>query len=216
MKILASNLLSSGFVAGVLVLGSVSAAEAISLGIRPNSQEATLGNSVTADLVVSDLGNFTAPSVSVFDLGIDFDQSVLSFGTLDFGNELNLGFPSASIQSINTSAPGVVRFSEFSILPLIIGPNGFDTFQQSSITLGTLTFDTVGVGTSSLSLSANPILGDAIGDPLSIDVFSSGSISVLPVDPVSVPEPNSIWIPWLTLGFKRWLQRRRLPVTEAE
>ncbi|MEN8446172.1 MAG: hypothetical protein ABG776_14290, partial [Cyanobacteria bacterium J06555_13] len=72
------------------------------------------------------------------------------------------------------------------------------------------------LGTSSLSLSANPILGDAIGDPLSIDVFSSGSISVLPVDPVSVPEPNSIWIPWLALGFKRWLQRRRLPVTEAE
>ena len=171
------------FTLSIAILFNPSNSYALSIGFDPISQDVILGSSVDVNLVISDLGIGSAPSLGVFDLDILFDSSILAFNSVTFGDQLDLsGFGSITI--FDDSTPGSVNLFELSLDSLL----DLEDFQADSFVLASLTFDTLAVGASSLDLSINA-LGDAWGDPLTADVLG-GSIAVTSTAPV--PEPATI------------------------
>ena len=160
---------------------------AISLSLVPSSQNISLGNRVDVAVIISDLGDGAAPSLSTYDLDINFDPAIVGFNELIFGdpvlgNQLDL-FGFGTDISIDNSVPGIVSISEVSFDI----PSDLDDFQADGFTLATLNFNSLDVGTSPLILSIFD-LGDALGDPLTADVENS-SVTVSS-QPTSIPEPS--------------------------
>lgn len=158
---------------------TISPAEAITISFDPVSQNAALGTPASVDLIISGLGDLSAPSLSAYDLDISFVPTILSFNNVVYGDQLGL-----STQMI-TPGSGTINLAEVSWND----PSDLDTFQLGSFTLATLYFDTIGVGISPLNVSINA-LGDALGDPLTANVESS-RINVNDGSQ-SVPEPSSL------------------------
>ncbi len=154
----------------VLPLGN---AWAVSLSFNPSSQNVTLGNSVSADIVA----NIPNPVLG-WGLDVSFDNSIL--------NLTNVAIAPAWLPGFAPDGDGLVGLA----FPFpVSGP---------SVTLSTLTFDAIGVGLSSLNLSITafdftegfPLLTGGFADV----VFNSGSIEVLNNNPgpAPVPEPSTM------------------------
>ena len=60
--------------------------QAITLGFSPAAQNVVAGAPADVAITISGLGDGTAPSLSTFDLVIDFDPAVLSFSSVSFGD----------------------------------------------------------------------------------------------------------------------------------
>jgi len=180
--------IATGF---VFFLLNVSA-QAITLGFDPVSQNVYLGDSVSVDLVISELGDGMADSLSTFDLIIDFDETILSFSSVTFGDPIlgdQLDLLDEDSFYSDTAGVDTVNIYELSF----DSPSDLNSSQASSFTLATLTFDANEIGTSPLGYSAPSIpfivLGDATGAELSSKTtFSTGSITVI----APIPEPASI------------------------
>jgi hypothetical protein len=177
-------------------------AEAITISFDPVSQNAVLGNPASVDLIISGLGDLSAPSLSAYDLDISFVPTILSFNNAVYGNQLDilgLGFP------IQWTTPGfgTINLGELSFND----PSDLDTYQSGSFTLATLYFDTIGIGVSPLNISIIA-LGDALGDSLTADVVSS-RINVTDGSQ-SVPEPSSLILiasGVFALGWQRFFRK---------
>jgi PEP-CTERM motif len=146
---------------------------AISLDFVPVSQTVGLGQSVTVDVVISNLGAGIPLSVGAFDLDVNFDLTILSPTDVTFGPFLGDPGPFEALTSF-TFSPGVADFAEVSLLSV----PALDALQPASFTLATLSFDTLAVGTSPLTFS-QVIVDDAFGNKLTIDA-GSGSVNVVP------------------------------------
>ena len=170
---------------------------AITIGFEPASQIVPVGESVSIDLVISGLGDYSEPSLSTFDLNITYDTAILDFTDYTLGSCLgDILFGEAWDLSWGETAPGTINLAELSFLSV----SELDALQPSSFPLATLTFNTLAVGTSSLDISTTA-LGDAYGNLLSADV-QSGSIS-------PVPEPATFILIGFGLGGIGILRRRR-------
>ena len=142
----------------VLMFFSSSSVQAISLDFVPSTQQVDIGSTVDVDIVISGLGDFTDPSLGVFDLDVIFDPTILSFDSVTFG--LLLGDPSLgeAITVEDASTPGTVNLFEVSLLEgdavtcFFCIPPFLNDLQPSSFTLATLTFDTLSVGTKPAQL----------------------------------------------------------------
>jgi len=186
-----SNLV--GLFVGSFLLFNIGTAQAISLDIAPSSQSVLPGSQVNVALAISGLGNGAAPSLGIFDIDVTFNPAVLSLNAVSFGDpvlgdQLDLfGFGSVII---STPGSGMVNLFELSF----DFPSDLDTLQAGAFTLASLTFDTVGQGTSLLGLTVND-LGDSFGDPLFAQV-GSGSVMVDSPSPSPnpVPEPATIFL----------------------
>jgi len=156
--------------------------QAITIGFNPSGQVANLGNPVSVALTISDLGDLTSPSLSTFDLDVIYDPTILGFTSAAYGDPI-LGdqLDLFGLGSLTATTPGVGSVNLFELSFDL--PDDLDNLQVGSFTLATITFDTVGIGTSSLGLNINA-LGDANGDPLAANL-ENGSIS-------SVPEPSTL------------------------
>lgn len=187
--------------AGILaVLCIPRLAPALTIGFEPAGQVVTLGDPASVELRISGLGSGAAPSLGVFDLVVAFDPAILAFSGASFGDPL-LGdqldlFGLGSITDVDAGLPGSVRLFELS-LDLA---TDLDTLQASAFTLATLTFDTIGLGTSTLDLSVAS-LGDAYGAPL-VANLDRGSVA-------AVPEPSAALAFLLGLLAARHAGRRR-------
>jgi hypothetical protein len=147
-------------------------AAAVTLEVIPSTTTASIGDTVTVDVVISDLGNLAAPSLGTFDLDLQYNSAVFSFGGAVFGPEL--GDPMAA-EAITTTTPGmgVVNLLELSLLsPAILNANQPDTF-----TLFTASFDAVAAGTAVFTVASNA-LGDENGDPLILDAVIPATVDV--------------------------------------
>ena len=176
-------------------------ARAISLDFVPSSQKVLVGNPLDVSIVISGLVDNAAPSLGTFDLDVLFNPLLLAFNSVVFGNQLDL----FGLGSNTSVTPGAGNMNLFELsLDL---PGDLENQQAGSFTLASLTFNTLAVGVSPLSLSVNA-LGDATGNSLVADV-SGGSITT-----TAIPEPSTL----LLLGsgliglvvFKRkllWLRR---------
>lgn len=166
-----------------LLLFNYSIANGAALEIVPSAQTVLLGDSVDIEIAISGLGSFAAPSLGAFDLDLSFDNSILSFTSADFGDQLDVfGFGSNPRSAIDLG--GVVELFEVSLDV----PIDLDTLQLDSFTLATLTFGTLDIGTSTLGLS-NVVLSDVSGSSLGDVDVTGGSVGV-----AAVPEPATIFL----------------------
>lgn len=198
-----------GMTIGLLPLLSATSAEGVSLTLDLSSDSLVIGQPLTVNIVVSELGNFAPPSLSAMDLDVTFDSNTLAFVNGTFGNLLGdinnpLEVPTATIApSLNTvnlvEVSGLFgnasQCSSLLGIPLAQCQSDFapflDELQPDSFVLASLTFDTIGLGTSPLSLAINTdgfldaegieLLGAGIVDNQSLTIFQ---------DNQSVPEPS--------------------------
>lgn len=184
---------SLGFVLvlAILVLGP-GHSYGLSIGFVPFSQEVILGNQAGVDLVITGLGDGTSPSLAEFDLSIAFDPDIIAVNTFSFGDQLDiLGLGSVQFSFVDNLG-GALDLYELSLDP----SEDLDFFQAESFVLASLTFDTLGLGTSPLDIlppvgSMEPVFGDPLGNALEVEI-SSGSIEVVTSGTEPVPEPGTI------------------------
>jgi hypothetical protein len=161
-------------------LAPFASAGPITLDIQPSLTYAGNGDSVSLDLVVSGLGDFSPDSLGAFDISVGFDASVLSLNNYALGDFLG---DVALAQAIDASAGdfgGGVNIAEVSLLSVL----DLDALQPESFTLATLNFDVINLGlgaTTQLSVLQGAILGDAYGVQLPVAGFGTASISNVPL-----------------------------------
>ncbi len=63
---------------------------AINVDVIPSQPSLNVGEMLTVDVVISDLGLFSPPSLSVFDIDLNFDNSLFAPGAVTFGDQLDL------------------------------------------------------------------------------------------------------------------------------
>src|SRR3989344_3347510 len=129
---------------GLIILLTSISAQAITIGFGPVSQTVPAGTPINVDLTISGLGDFTAPSLSTFDLDIFFDPGILNFSSAAYG-DLILGdqLDPFGFGSITATTPGVGTINLFELsLDL---PFDLEDFQAGDFTLARLTFDTIGI-----------------------------------------------------------------------
>jgi hypothetical protein len=166
-------------------------AGATTLSLLPASQDVWVGNSFSVDLVVGDLGDFTAPSLGGFLVGIGFDSNILSFTDVSFGSYLGDPLLDA-ITSVIVSS-GSVELDETSLLGLFdLDPAAaLDALQPDTFILATLNFTGIGLGQSALKLIQTQLASAALDDnglPFILDATATGaSVNV-------VPEPATLWL----------------------
>ncbi|WP_347986290.1 cohesin domain-containing protein [Methylomonas sp. AM2-LC] len=140
------------------------------LSIDPTTQSVAQGSQVSFNIDISGLGS--GLTLGTYDLSLSFNSTLLAYSSIQFGTGLNL-FGLGDIQSVTPGA-GNVEVFELSL----DSAGALNVFQQHQFTLATLTFDTLGKGTSPVSLSLKA-LGDAYGNSLTVAIQNS-SISVVP------------------------------------
>jgi hypothetical protein len=185
--------------AGLLFCSLAGTAQAIVIQFVPAAQTVSLGATVEVDVVISDLAGGAAPSLGAFDLDVTFDPGILAPTAVTFGPFL--GDPSL-MEAVTgfTFFLGLWDLFETSFLSGL----ELDALQPDPFLLATLSFEAVGLGTSSL-LFSEVILGDAFGDPLTA-ASSTGSVTVTGG---SVPAPGTAWLLAPGLLFLLWKRSRR-------
>ncbi len=197
--------------AALLSVGLMAApafADPVELRFDPDAQTVDLGSFVTVDVIANPLDD---DLVAVFDFLIDFNSSIVDIVAVSFGTALNGGDPLASFPFAALFGPGTLNIAEVSLLD----EDDLEDAQGGAITLATLTFEAIAVGTSDLLFSGNILgqqdpfnfLGDEDGDALEAIVFD-GSITVVDrVQPVS--EPGVLLLSAIGLLAAGWATRRR-------
>jgi cohesin domain-containing protein len=170
----------------LLGVGLVPAADALTLSVVPQASTLNVGDTVSVDVVVSDLVNGGAPSLGAYDIDLSFDPSVLSFASIAFGTGLSV-----------TGVPSIIQ--EFALGTGFVNPfeasledtADLNALQAGAFTLFTITFNAGQVGTSLLSLGVNS-LSNAEGAGVVADALNAGTISV--VGAPAVPLPAGVWL----------------------
>lgn len=181
----------------VLGTGAVQTAGATTITVSPSTQTIAIGSPFSVDLYISGLGSGGPPSLGTFDLSLGFDSAILAFASASFGSQLDiLGLGSLQFA---TPGSGTVNLFELSLDSI----DDLNNLQLDSFALATLTFDTVGIGTSALTLNLNA-LGDAEAQSLSATLQNGFATVQDGASPV--PEPHYL-VPLgcflLTVTFRR-------------
>ena len=139
--------------------------------VVPSTPAPVVGDTFTADVVVSGLGNLAAPSLGAFDLNLTFNPSVVNFVGITFGQLL--GDPMAGpVEAVTGFAAAAGSLNAFSVS--LLTPAQLVALQPASFTLFTVTLQVVGTGDSSLDVLPNAVLGDQLGAPLPKGAIQGG------------------------------------------
>ena len=167
------------------------AASAITLEVIPSSSIVNKGESLTADIKISGLGDGSAPSLGTYDINLTFDASLFSFNSITFGdpvlgNQLDLdllGFGLGSITDYLLVDPDTLNLAEVSLdLPFEL-----DGFQAPEFILASVVFDAnqmTGSGLFNLSVFG---FSDSDGFALDDPSIIAATVQVVPV-------PAAIWL----------------------
>lgn len=189
LHVLTRTLLAMVFLAGP--------ASAATISFAPGSQSVEIGDSVSVDIVVSDLGG---EIVSAYDLDIQYDAAILNATGVSFDTGLGDALAFEALESFDVGTAGLVDLAQVSLLgdAALLALQGGD-----EVRLATLVFEAVGPGTSSLDFlfdAANDIKG---AGALILDVTdASGSIRVT----TPIPEPRAA----LLFGLGLFVLHRRI------
>lgn len=158
---------------------------AITIGFVPAVQTVGVGANVSVDVVVSGLqAGEPGEIVAAFDLDVGYDPLVVAATGVSFGTALGaLGLE--VLTSFDLTTPGLVDFAALSLL----SDADLAALQGDAVTLATLQFSALALGTSPLALlSAAPFGIDVNGvanEILSFESVEGGAIHV-------VPEPSTV------------------------
>ena len=192
MHTILKKLTAGLFTVAILLISSATVNAAIVLSLEPSSSQIDRGSSFTVNLVVSGLGDHTAPSLSAFDVDVSYDASLFSLGAVSFGSALGNVSLGEAWSAADSSISGTVNLSAFSLLEVNSGSCTFCTgpyledLQGSTLTLASLSFTAVSAGTRSFGLAVNSF-GDGFGDPLTVGLAAAPTVS-------SVPTPANLWL----------------------
>lgn len=174
-----------------LCLLQISSASAISLNFSPGDQSVSLGQSVSVDIVVSGLGA-ADEIVSAHDLFVSYDAGKLTATDVQFGSDLGDELFFEVFNDFDLSVAGVVDFAQLSLL----SDDFLAGIQGDSVTLATISFDSIGVGVASLLFIPDAVAGvtgqDVKGrDFLQLDLDEVGAGSVTINDIAVIPLPGA-------------------------
>jgi len=175
------NTLLRGLLAIALLLGGSQAASAAAvLSLLPGAQDAAPPQFVDLDLVISGLGEHTAPSLGAFDIDFSFDSSKLTFAGYTLGGFLGTA---GTDETDNLSLGAVgdsINLAELSYL----APSSLALLQPSGFSLATLRFQVVGLSSREQTwvrfFKVN-VVSDGSGDPLDLAATND---AVIPAPPV--------------------------------
>ncbi|GHE85545.1 cohesin domain-containing protein [Thalassotalea profundi] len=125
--------------------------------------------------------------LAIFNVDINFDESVLAFDSITFGNKLDVDPVFASFQDISQPAPGTLNVGETSFAffdDLFFAQDGLASFN-----LVTINFTALMSGMSDITLS-NIQLTDDLGNSFSRITSSNTQLTVGNV--ATVPEPSTL------------------------
>lgn len=189
-------------------------AQALVIQLVPSSSTVTIGSTLNLDLLISGLGDQSAPSLSVFDLDLHFDPVLLGLDTADRdGNSVIDSVvldPTGQLDlfggGFNGVSAGLIAPHTLNLFELSFDlPTDLDALQASQFTLASITFkaNTPGIGLFTLGVN---ILGDALGDSLqsTLEPLSTVTMTVQSL-PTPIPEPAS----GLLVLTGLWALRRR-------
>jgi hypothetical protein len=179
-------------------MGGLSTATwAATISVVPADQTVVgpLGNSFEVTISIGGLANSTAPSLSVYDMTLSYDASILTYGGTVFdSSQMNFGGGSFSQA---TPGAGSLNLLELSYE----APATLDGLQSDAFDLAVITFYTASYGTSSLNLGS-VVLGDALADPLSASIVpGSITVSVVPIPAVFLFPSALVALAWVRRKF---------------
>lgn len=203
-------LLAAAFL--LAVVPSIPSAQAVSLGFAPSSQTKLLGSSLNVDVVVSGLhGTAAAPQVvSAFDLDVLYNSAILGNASINFAPAITaLGLDPADDGLLFGSNLSAGRIDLFALS--LLSDADLQALQGDSVTIATLGFTAIGLGTSPLSFDPATFPGiDVKGlnaAMLTPDVFN-GSVTVIDNGTPVVPEPGTVMLVGAGLAGLLLLRRR--------
>ncbi len=169
-------------IATMLLTFTLSANAAL-LSIVADKTDMLVGEELTVEIVVSELGGGNAPSLGAFDFNFEFDDVVFSIQTLDFGTGLDvLGF--GSLQGASFLDDNLVNLFELSLDTA----DDLNMLQSDSFTLIEMTFAAITAGVGKFSVE-NVILSDGLGDLINTQI-NQAQVAVL--SPVNAPASVSL------------------------
>lgn len=176
---------------GVMSFGQLQAA---TLKFTADQTVLNIGQSTNIDIVISELGDMTSPSLSVYDITVGFDDAILSAGSIVFGNQLAL--VGGSYTETDDSTAGTINILELSFDT----PATLDNMQADSFVLATISYTALAIGTTSLTFDS-ALLGDSLGDEI-LASLQDTSINVVPI-------PAAGWLFGSALAGLGWLRRKQ-------
>jgi len=171
-------------------------AGAVSISLAPASVSPAPGDSFTLELLVSGLGDGTAPSLGAFDITLSFDPTAVAFSSVSF--DAFLGAIPAEATADALAGPGTLALAEFSVL----SSSALDALQPGSFRLATLVFAAAGATPSTIAVTS-ALLGDGEGARIGLDA-PLGSTRVAPI-----PEPAAALAFGLGVAVVARASRRR-------
>lgn len=169
-------------------------AHSLAIELQPDSLFASSGESISLDLVVSDLGSFEPDSLGAFDVSVGFDTSILAFESYTLGGFL--GDP--GLEALDFSLGGLgasVNVAEVSLLSVI----ALDALQPSGFTLASLNFKVIDLAAgarSEISILPSLVLADAFGSSLVPTALES---AIIEGRSSPVPAPGVLYLFVLSL-----------------
>ena len=176
--------------AGGLALPAL--AQGLRLDLVPDTATITLPGTTTLDLVLSGL-DADAQIVSSYDISLSYDPAVVNALTVTFGD--SLGGPADSFSGFDLSVAGAIGLFEVSF----VSDLALAALQGDVVTLASLSFSGVGIGTSSVQFGSVLVTGlaDSSGIPTVLTPDLGGARII--VEQGAVPEPGSLLL--LLLGL---------------
>ena len=213
------GLLVAAAVAVVLAAPRVEATPVIS--VSPALQGAFVGDTVSADIIVSGLTTDAVGGVSFL---LSFDSTILKGTgfTLDPDNKMGFALnPALNDFGSGFSAGGTSPFEAFFLADVSLDNTALLALQGTGFRLAHVQFSAVAAGTSALALSFEPAVGAFLSDANGNVLLSSavngcvvvsnrndnGSSAVDPCSVAAVPEPATFGL--LATGLAALVRRRR-------
>lgn len=187
-KLYASMILSA------LLLAFATPASAILLSFVPENQTRLLGETAIIDVVVSGLTDSDPDEiVSAFDLSLLYDPAIVQVNSVTLSAVSVMGGSSDTDSGVDQSnlLPGQLDFYVTSFLTDDDEIAALQVNQNNPLTLARIVFDTIGLGTSSMSFFTSPTKVIVGRDYVELPISSqNGSITVM-TGQAQVPEPST-------------------------